>query len=89
MKIGNCLTAFSQLDVTNNSTKVSDVKTTSLGVNLGLGLNCSVSKRLALTMSLADLITYEKIGDVSTTTIGFTGVNNPFATGKVGLLYRF
>ena len=89
MTIGKCLTAFSQLDVTNNSSKVSDVKTTSLGVNLGLGLNCSVSKRLALTMNLADLITYEKTDGVSTTTIGFTGINNPFATGKVGLLYRF
>jgi len=89
MKIGKCLTAFSQLDVTNNTIKVSDVKTTSLGVNLGLGLNCSVSKKLSLTMSLADLITYENTDGVSTTTIGFTGINNPFATGKVGLLYRF
>ena len=89
LKIGKCLTAFSQLDVSNNSTKVSDVKTTGLEANLGLGLNCSVSKKLSLTMHLADLITYEKIEKVSTTTIGFTGINNPFATGKVGLLYRF
>jgi len=89
MKIGKCLTAFSQLDVTNNSTKVSEVKTTSLGVNLGLGLNCSISKKLSLTMSLADLITYKNSDGVSTTTIGFTGINSPFATSKVGLLYRF
>lgn len=89
MKIGKCLTAFSQLEVLSNSTKVSDVKTTGLGANLGLGLNCSVSDRLSLTVNLTDLVSYEKVGDVSTTSIGFTGINNPFATGKVGLLYRF
>ena len=89
MTIGKCLTAFSQLEVLSNSSKVSDVKTTGLNANLGLGVNCSISKKLSLTMNVADLVSYEKIGDVSTTTIGFTGINNPFATGKVGLLYRF
>jgi hypothetical protein len=65
------------------------VKSTSTSANLGLGANYSITKKLALTMNVADLISYESADGNSVTTIGFTGVNNPFATAKFGVIYKF
>ena len=89
LTIGKNCELFSQVDLTSNSTKVASVKSTSTSANLGLGANYSVTKKLALTMNVADLISYESADGNSVTTIGFTGVNNPFATAKFGVIYKF
>ena len=89
MNIGKNLTVFSQLDLASNTTKSSGVKVNSVSAGLGLGANYSISSKFALTMHVADLISYENSDGSSTTTIGFEGVTNPFAVGKVGLQYRF
>ena len=89
MSIGKGLTIFSQVDLASNSTKVSDVKVNSVSANLGLGANYSISSKLALTMHVASLVSYESADGKSTTTIGFEGVSNPFAMAGFGLLYRF
>ena len=89
LTIGKNCTVFSQLDLTSNSAKAGEVKTTSTEANLGLGANYSVTKKLDLTMHVADLISYETADSKSVTTIGFTGVNNPFATAKFGVIYKF
>lgn len=89
LTIKNALQTFSQLGVASNSTSVAGVKATSTAVNLGLGANYFVTSRLALSMNVADLISYEAADGKSTMTIGFDGVNNPFATAKFGVLYKF
>ena len=89
LKIGKNCEVFSQVDLTSNSSTVADVKSTSTSANLGLGANYSITKKLGLTMNVADLISYEAADGNSVTTIGFTGVNNPFATAKFGVIYKF
>jgi hypothetical protein len=88
-KVGKNCDLFSQIDITSNSSTVADVKTTSTSANLGLGGNYHFNKKWALTMHIADLISYKSTDGNSTTTIGFTGVNNPFATAKFGVVYKF
>ena len=88
-KIAKNCDLFSQVDITANSSTVADVKTTSTSANLGLGANYHFNKKWALTMHVADLISYESADGNSTTTIGFSGLNNPFATAKFGVLYKF
>lgn len=89
MAIGKNCQVFSQVDLTSNSTKVADVTTKSISANLGLGANYTITKKLDLTMNVADLITYENADSKSTTTIGFSGINNPFAVAKFGVIYKF
>jgi outer membrane protein len=89
MTIGQHCGVFSQLSVSTNSTTVADVKTTSTNANLGLGANYFVTKRLGLTMDIANLISYENVDSKSTTTIGFEGVTNPFAVASFGVIYKF
>lgn len=89
LNIGKNCQAFSQLDITSNSTKEADVKTTSTSATLGLGANYTITKKLDLTMHVADLITYVSADGSSTTTIGFEGVTNPFAVAKFGVIYKF
>jgi outer membrane protein W len=89
MNIGKSCQVFSQLDLVSNSSTVADVKTTSTSANLGLGGNYHINKKWALTMHVADLISYESADGNSTTTIGFSGINNPFATAKFGVVYKF
>ena len=88
-KIAKNCDLFSQVDITANSSTVADVKTTSTSANLGLGGNYYFNKKWALTMHVADLISYESTDGNSTTTIGFSGLNNPFATAKFGVVYKF
>ena len=40
-------------------------------------------------MNVANLISYESADGNSTTTIGFSGIDNPFATAKFGVIYKF
>jgi outer membrane protein len=89
LTIGKNCEVFSQVDLTSNSTKVAGVKSTSTLANLGLGANYSVTKKLALTMNVANLISYESADSKSVTTIGFSGIDNPFATAKFGVIYKF
>jgi outer membrane protein len=90
--IGENFKTFSQLAVTSNSDKAADTK--SINANIGLGANYFVSKNLSLTLSVADLVSYASVktgsaSAVNTTTVGFSGVTNPFATPTFGLNYRF
>ena len=89
LTIGKSLHTYSQLDVASNSSKVADVKATSTAANLGLGINYFVTSKLCLTMNVANLISYESADSKSTTTIGFSGIDNPFATAKFGVIYKF
>ena len=89
LTIGKNGQVFSQVDLTSNSTKVADVKTKSTSANLGLGANYSITKKLELTTYVANLASYESADGNSTTTIGFTGVTNPFAVAKFGVIYKF
>ncbi len=89
LSIGKSGQLFSQVDLTSNSTKVADVKTTSTSANLGLGANYSITKKLDLTTYVANLASYVKTEGNSTTSIGFTGITNPFAVAKFGVIYKF
>ena len=80
---------FSQLDLTSNSATTAGVKVTSTAANLGLGSNYYITKKLGLTIHLANLISYENTDGNSTTTVGFTGISNPFAAAKFGVIYKF
>lgn len=80
LRIGEHLNIHSQLGV--NSDKAGDTKT--------LGANYFVTKNLSLTLSVADLASYKSVkGGDNTTTIGFSGVTNPFTTPSFGVNYRF
>jgi outer membrane protein len=90
--IGEHFRAFSQLGISTNDDKAADTKSTN--INLGLGANYFVSKNLSLTLSVVDLASYASVktgnaSAVNTTTIGFSGVTNPFTTPTFGLNYRF
>jgi len=86
LRIGEHFNVHSQLGL--NSDKAGDIKT--LSANLGLGANYFVTKNLSLTLSVADLASYKSVkGGDNTTTIGFSGVTNPFTTPSFGVNYRF
>jgi outer membrane protein len=91
LKIGERFNVYSQLGLGTSDDKVTDVKSTD--VKAGLGANYFVTKNLSLTLKLTELARYSsvKTGGVSAneTSIGFSGVNNPFATPTFGLNYRF
>jgi outer membrane protein len=89
MNIGQHAHVFSQLGVAANSSTDAGVKTTSTTAGLGLGANYFVSPKLALSMHVADLVSYANSDSHSTLTVGFSGVTNPFATASFGVLYKF
>lgn len=89
MNIGKNCHVFSQVDLTSNSETAASVKTTSTSANLGLGANYTLTKKLALTMHVANLVAYESTKDASVLEIGFSGVANPFATTGFGVIYKF
>jgi len=89
LTIGQHCQVFSQLDLVSKSTTVADVKTSSVAAGLGLGANYSITSKLGLTMHVTDLVSYESGDGKSTVTVGFTGVTNPFAVAKFGVIYKF
>jgi outer membrane protein len=89
MNLGQHAKVYSQLDLGTNSVDVASVKTSTVSANLSLGANYFVTSKLALTMSLANLISYESADSKSTMSVGFAGVANPFATTGFGVLYKF
>jgi hypothetical protein len=77
------------LGVASNSSTDAGVKTTSTTAGLGLGANYFVSSKLALSMKLADLVSYANSDSHSILTVGFDGVSNPFSTASFGVLSKF
>lgn len=89
LTVGKNINVFSQLSLSTTTTDVAGTKTSPFTVNAGIGAYSFVTKRLALTMSLTDLISYTSVDSKSTLTVGFSGVNNPFSTAKFGVAYKF
>lgn len=89
LNIGKNFKTFSQLNIGNTNTTEQGVTTSSFGVNLGIGANYFVSKNLALSVGLADLIEYSGTETNSTFSIGWNGITNPLNAANFGVLYRF
>lgn len=89
LTVGKNINVFSQLTVSTTTVDVAGVKTSTFNTNVGLGAYCFVTNKLALTMNLADLISYSSVDSKSTLSVGFSGVNNPFSTAKFGVAYKF
>lgn len=89
LTVGKNCQVFSQLGLSSNSVTEAGDKVSATVVNLGLGANYFLTKKLALTMNVTDLVSYVSSDGVSTTTIGFNGVANPFAVAKFGIFYKF
>ena len=89
MKVGKNCIVFAEAALASNSTKTAGVKASSFEANVGLGANYILNSKWGLTMNLANVINYVSADGNSTTTIGFGGVNNPFATANFGLFYQF
>jgi outer membrane protein len=89
LNIGQNLKTFSQLNIGTASVNDAGIKTSTFGVNLGLGINYFVSPKLALTLNVANLVDYTSIKSNSTFNIGWEGVTNPLSTSKFGVLYKF
>lgn len=87
--VGKKCVIFSQADLSSNSATVEGVEGKSTTANLGLGANYTLTKKLDLTMHVANLISYHNANSVSTITVGFSGVANPFATTGFGVIYKF
>ena len=81
LTVGKNLDVYSQLNVGRVSDRFS--------TDLGLGANYFVTKKLALSAGLSRLISYNTGDGVSNFSIGFSGIDNPIAATKFGLLYRF
>lgn len=88
LNIGKNFKAYSQLGLGNATTKISDVKTSTFGVGVGMGANYFVSKKVALTAQLVDLASYTSTEGASAFSIGFTGVKNPFSMATFGVLVK-
>lgn len=89
MDLGKKCHVFSQVDVSSNKSTVASVETKSTTANLGLGANCTLTKKLDLTMHVANLVSYQSANEVSILTVGFNGIANPYATAGFGLIYKF
>ena len=89
LTVGKNINVTSQLSIATTSVDAAGVKTSTFSSNLGLGAYCFVTKKLALTMNVADLVSYTSADSKSTLTVGFDGVNNPLSTAKFGLTYKF
>lgn len=88
LNIGQNFKAYSQLGLASNTTKVEGVSASEFVAGVGLGANYFVSKKVALTAHIADLVSYENEDGNSYFNLGFTGFNNPFAMGKFGILIK-
>ena len=82
------LNIFSQLSVSSNKLEVGKANVTTTNANVGIGANYFVSKKIALTTTLASLVDYNELHSKSSFTVGFNGINNPLSTAKFGILYK-
>jgi outer membrane protein len=69
-------------------------KTSTLGLNAGIGVNYWITSKWAVDFGLNDVFGYttEKTGDVKNTKMNLdinNKYNNPFAAAKLGLIYKF
>ena len=83
------LNIFSQLSVSSNKLEVGKANATTTNANVGIGANYFVSKKIALTTSLASLVDYSELHSKSTFSVGFNGINNPLSAAKFCVLYKF
>jgi hypothetical protein len=88
MSIGKNLSAYTQMDISSDNTKLAGVKTSAFSINLGVGANYFVSKKMAITAHICDLMGYTNQDSNSDFSIGFSGVNNPLSMGQFGLLIK-
>lgn len=89
LNVGQNLKTYSQLTVGNTSIEEAGINTSTFGIDLGLGVNYFISKRLALSLDVANLMTWTSQESNSEFSIGWNGVTNPFSVTKFGVLYRF
>ena len=73
----------------SGSATLAGVTKNEFNANLGLGGNYDINKKWALTMHVSDLVSYESANGSSLLTVGFSGLNNPLATSKFGVVYKF
>jgi len=84
------LNIYSQLSVSNAKLEQGKSSLTTTDANVGVGAQYFVSKKIALTTTLAkNLIAYTKTGSTTTFSAGFSGVNNPLNDAKFGIVYKF
>lgn len=88
LNIGQNFKAYSQLGLGSNTTKVAGVKASEFAAGVGLGANYFVSKKVALSAHIADLVSYTSADGNSNFSLGFTGFNNPIAMSKFGILIK-
>lgn len=88
MGIGKNFLGYTQLGVGSNTSKENSVKTSEFAANVGLGANYFVTKNVAVTAHIADLINYTSGDNTSTFSLGFDGFHNPFSMTKFGVLIR-
>ena len=86
--IGKNFLTFAQVNAGNNTTKNAGVKTSEFAAGVGLGANYFVSPNVALSMHVADLVSYTSGEGASNFSIGFTGFHNPFSMAKFGVLIK-
>lgn len=89
LNIGQNFKAYSQLGVATTTANAAGVKTTGTGANFGFGANYFVSPKLALSVNLADVVSYQSVEGSSTFNVGWSGVSNPLNAAKFGVLYKF
>ena len=89
LNIGQNFKAYSQLGVATMTVNDAGVKTSGTGVNFGFGANYFVSSKLALSVNLADVVSYQSVEGSSTFNVGWSGVSNPLNAAQFGVLYKF
>lgn len=79
-KVLKSVHVYSQLDMGR--------KSDNFATGLGIGANYFVSKRVALSTQLVDLMNFSSGGGVTKFAVGFSGINNPLATYRFGVLVK-
>ena len=84
------LNVFSQLGISSAKLEQGKSKVTTTDANVGIGVQYFVSKKIAVTTTLAkNLIDYSKTGSTTAFSAGFNGINNPLSDAKFGVVYKF
>ena len=104
LKLGERFKTYTELGVGFGSAKVEDnsqetAKINTFGAGLDLGINYFVTKNIAISFGLADVLAFNstkeenKVTGAETKSTGFNGnvnvINNFFDTPTFGLLYKF
>jgi outer membrane protein len=89
LNIGKNFKAFSQLGVGTLTANDGTAKITAFRANVDLGANYFVTNRLALSLNLADVVSFTSVESASQFSIGWNGVTNPLSLTRFGVLYKF